>query len=541
MALSASSPIMHGNTRCRGLRGAGLVSEARLQATLTLVLELLLVAAAVGFVAKRLRVHYNIALVLAGAAVGAARLVEPMKLDAAIVLQVFVPILLFEAAISSDLRRLRDNLVPVLTLAVAVILLAMFVGAGILNRGLGLVWPVALLLATVLASTDTIAVIATVRSVRAPQRLSTILQNASAFDDATTLVAFAAVLAYAQRGTFDLATSAVGLAWAVGAAAAVGGLLGLVAAAVMSRTEDHLMEILLTVIVTFGSAVVAGQIGASSVVAVLASGLALVSGGWQHVTPTGRIAIRSFWETAAFGVNSMVFLLIGMQVDFPRLLGAAPAVAWGLVAVFIGRAVAVYALFGLLRLLRQPMPIAWQHLFVWSNLKGSLSMALALSLPAEFPQRELLTTVVFGCALVTLTAQGLTLSRVARALGIGQAGEAERRLQHEQGRLLSARAGQAELDRLQRMGLLPSGVFQRMRAGYQGSIARSEKELRDLLFLHSAEEARHLEAVQRRLMAVEKSALKDAGNAGILSEEVVAELSAELDKRLAELGRAEGG
>jgi len=515
-------------------------SETRLHDTLTLVLELLLIAAAVGFVAKRLRVHYNIALVLAGAGVGASHLVQPMRLDTEIVLQIFVPILLFQAAITSDLRRLRENLAPVLTLAVAAILLAMFVGAGVLYNGLGLGWPIALLLATVLASTDTIAVIATVRGVRAPQRLATILENASAFDDATTLVAFATVLAYVATGSFDPARGALDLAWAVGAALAVGATLAFLASIVLRQTEDHLMEILLTVVVTFGSALLAGQLQASSVVAVLASGLTLGSVGWGHVTPTGRIAIRSFWETAAFGVNSMVFLLIGLQVDVGALLGAAPAVAWGLAAVVAGRVTAVYLLFGILRLAGQPTPLAWQHLFVWANLKGSLSMALALSLPAGLAERELLTTIVFGCALVTLTVQGLTLGHVARALGIGRAGEAELRLQHEQGRLLSARAGQAELDRLQRLGLLPSGLFQRMRAGYQGSIARSEKELRDLLFLHSAEEARHIEAVQRRLMVVEKSALKDAGNSGILSEQVVAELSADVDKRLAELSQTEG-
>jgi CPA1 family monovalent cation:H+ antiporter len=223
-----------------------------------------------------------------------------------------------------------------------------------------------------------------------------------------------------------------------------------------------------------------------------------------------------------------------MQVEMPALLGAAAAVAWGLFALTLGRISAVYPFLWPLRFRGRPVPMPWQHVLVWGNLKGSLGMALVLSLPADLPQRELLTQVVFGCALVTLTAQGLTLARFARALGIGKAGEAERRLDVEQGRLLAARAGQAELERLQKMGLLPLGLFQRLRASYQGVIARSERELRDLLFLHSDEEARHTLALRRRLLTVEKSVLRDASSAGILSEEVAGELAAEIDRALAE-------
>jgi hypothetical protein len=105
---------------------------------------------------------------------------------------------------------------------------------------------------------------------------------------------------------------------------------------------------------------------------------------------------------------------------------------------------------------------------------------------------------------------------------------------------VAARAGQQELDRMQRMGLLPLGVFQRLRASYQGVIARSEKQLRDLLVAHSAEEARQSMVVRQRLLAVEKSAIKDAANSGMLSEETAARLAVEIDRSLAETGEDEG-
>jgi CPA1 family monovalent cation:H+ antiporter len=503
---------------------------------LTAVLQLLVVAAAMGFLARRLRVHYNIALVLAGVALGASRLVQPMALDAAIVLQVFLPILLFQAAISTDVRRLRENLAPVVLLSVPGMLVTVFVAGALLRHGLGLDWPRALLLGAVLAATDTIAVIATFSKVRAPARLATIVENESLFNDGTALVAFSLLLSLVQRGRFDPQQGALELAWVTAVGLAAGVALGWLASLAARYTEDHLMEILLTVVATYAAASVAESLQASPILAVVAAGLTVGTVGWGVLTPTGKVAIRSFWETAAFGVNSVVFLIIGLQVELPALRAALPSIGWGLLALTLGRAAAVYPLLGLLRVHGTPVPLAWQHLLVWGNLKGSLSMALVLSLPAALEGGELMRAVVFGCALVTLTVQGLTLAPVARALGLGRAGPAERRLEQEQGRLLAARAAQAELERLQRLGLVPSGVFQRLRAAYQGAIARAERQLRDLLFVHADEEAQQVQGVRRRLLTVERSALRDAGNAGILSEETAGELAAEIDRELAELG-----
>jgi len=499
---------------------------------LTIATTLLLVAVGVGFAARRLKIHYNIALVLAGAALGASRLVPAIRLDPEVVLQVFLPILLFQAAVETDLRRLRENLLPVVLLAVPGLLATLAVAGAVVHFGLGLAWPTALLLGSILATTDTIAVIASFRKVRAPARLTTIVENESLFNDGTALVAFTAIAAWVQRGQFDPRAGVLELMWVTLAGLGIGVAAGYAASLFMRQTDDHLMEIMVTVAVTYGASVTAEAAHASPILAVVAAGITIGTEGWKGIGATGKVAIRSFWESAAFGVNSVVFLIIGMQVEMPALIGAAAAVAWGLLALTLGRVAAVYPFLWPLRFGRQPVPLQWQHVLVWGNLKGSLGMALVLSLPADLPHRELLTQVVFGCALVTLTAQGLTLARFARALGIGRTGEGERRLDVEQGRLLAARAGQAELDRLQRLGLLPLGLFQRLRAAYQGVIARTERELRDLLFLHSGEEARHILAIRRRLLTVEKSVLRDASSAGILSEEVAGELAAEIDRAL---------
>jgi len=505
--------------------------------SLTVVLEMLLIAAAVGILAKRARVHYNVALVLAGVAVGASRFVPRVGLDPAVVLQIFLPVLLMEASLSTDARRLRENLTPVGLLAVPGMLTTMIVAGLILHVGVGLSWVIALLLGSVLAATDTIAVIASFRKVRVPSRLETIVENESLFNDGTALVAFSTILGVVEQGTFDPRRGLFDLAWVIGAGLAAGAVVGYVASKVMHKTGDHLIEIMLTVLVAYGSSLLAERLHASPVLAVVTAGLMVGNLGWQGLGATGKVAIRSFWEVAAFGVNSVVFLLIGLQVDFGSLVAAAPAIGWGLLALTVGRATAVYPFLALLSRGSQRVPLSWQHLLVWGNLKGSLSMALVLSLPAALPQRDAMTAIVFGCTLVTLVVQGLTLAPLIRRMGIGQPTDAERRLEAEQGRLLAARAGQAELDRLQRLGLLPLGVFQTMRAAYQGVIARCERHLRDILSVHSREEARHTRAVRRRLLALEKSAIGDAVSAGILSEAVASALMLEIDRAL--LGSAE--
>src|SRR5262245_9765594 len=154
-----------------------------MQGNLTVVLLLLLIAAAVGFLAKRLRIHYNIALVLAGVALAATQAVPKVSLRPEVVLQVFLPILLFEGTLAIDLRRLRDNLLPITVLAVPGVLTTVAVTGVILRFGVGLAWPVAFLLGSALAATDTIAVIASFRKVRVPPRLAAIVENESLLND----------------------------------------------------------------------------------------------------------------------------------------------------------------------------------------------------------------------------------------------------------------------------------------------------------------------------------------------------------------------
>ena len=155
----------------------------------------------------------------------------------------------------------------------------------------------------------------------------------------------------------------------------------------------------------------------SPVIAVLVAGLVIGNYGRKRgMSATTQIAVDSFWEYAAFVVNSLVFLLIGLEIRLPQLATAASAVAWGILAMLIGRIVAVYGLLPLTKRLGSPVPLRWQHVLFWGGLRGSLSIAMALSLPASVPGRSNFIFMIFGVVLFSLLVQGLTVDPLLRWL-----------------------------------------------------------------------------------------------------------------------------
>jgi CPA1 family monovalent cation:H+ antiporter len=163
--------------------------------------------------------------------------------------------------------------------------------------------------------------------------------------------------------------------------------------------------------------------------------------------PSRVLALQGFWEVTGFGINVVLFLLVGMQIDARMLVTEAGAIFLAVMALHVGRAVAVYGCFFVLKALRrEAIPPKWQHVMVFGNIKGALSMAAVLALPATLPHRERLVTIVFGVTFVTLVTQALPFRRVLFALGVAEG--AEDAYDRWRARLIAARRGQVELDGL---------------------------------------------------------------------------------------------
>ncbi|MBI9049679.1 MAG: Na+/H+ antiporter [Anaerolineaceae bacterium] len=363
--------------------------------TETLIIELLLIASLVAIVVRRLHIPYTVALVLVGLVLTTQ---SPVKLELTpeLILAFFVPPLVFEAAFHLNVNELRRNLVTILVLAVPGVLLTTLIVGGILSFGIGLALPVAMVFGSLIAATDPVAVVALFRLLGVPKRLSVLVEGESLLNDGTALVLFNMMLAIVVTGQFNLVESLVEFVKVATGGIILGMLLGWVISRLISNIDDYLIEITLTTVLAYGSYLLAENFHFSGVLAVVAAGLVTGNIGPQGMSPTTRIVLYNFWEYITFLVNSMVFLLIGLEVDISALIRNWQAILWAIAAVLIARLIVIYGLSWVTSKLSEPISRRWRHIMFWGGLRGALSLALVLSLPLTFgPEREMLRTMAF--------------------------------------------------------------------------------------------------------------------------------------------------
>lgn len=506
----------------------------------TVLIILLLVATGVALITRRLRIPYVSGLVLAGLAI-AEFLPERVGLNPALILNLFLPILIFEAAINTDISHLRSTLKPIAILAGPGVILASGVTGILLKLSLGLVWIPALFAGVILSITDTVSVIAVFKEVTVPSRLITIVEGESLFNDGIALVLFS-LIATAATGSLTIPGGIQQLLVVITGGAIVGLGVGYLSIGLLRRSDDPLSNMLLTVAIALGANQLGHIVGVSGAVAVVVAGLVVGNLGLsQYASASTKVTLRSFWEYAGFGVNTFIFLLIGLEINLTTLWHTLPAVLLTVVIYQTGRLLSVYPLLTLLQFFDRPIPLRWQHVLFLGNIKGSLSMALALTLPSSLPNREGLIALVFGVVLVSVIGQGLSLPWLVKRLKLSSVPDSQHQLETLQLQLIASKAAQDELDTLLKAGLLPKAVYEELRASYQARVAASERTLRDLYNRRSHHSTdgkashRKLDAVRRRLLLAEKGAVSDAFRKRVLSEDVVQTYLKDLDEKLLSL------
>ena len=513
-------------------------SQENVAELVIILIILLLGATAVALITRRFHVPYVTGLVLAGLAV-TGLLPRRTGLDPSLVLNLFLPILIFEAGINTDISRLRSTFKPIALLAGPGSVLASGIIAILLKFSLGLSWIPALLLGVVLANTDTVSMIAIFKEIPVPSRLSTIVEGETLFNDAAALVLFNLILKVYSTGSLTFLEGLQDLLFIAIGGMVVGLILGYLSIPVFERLDDPLSSLLLTVAVALGTFQVGQSIGVSGAVAVVVAGLIFGNLGLARTTSaSARITLLSFWEYASFSVNTFIFVLIGVEINLITLWNTLPAIVLAVLAFQAGRILTVYPLLAGLRWIDRPIPLRWQHLLFLGNIKGSLSMALALSLPTTLPGREVLIALIYGCVLVSLVVQGSSLPWVVKRLNLSKFSEAKRQIEELQAQLITSKAAQDELDSLLKSGVLPKAVYEEMRSGYQVRVAGAEKLLREIYNRRPDEfdpkrgATGKIDGIRRRLLLAEKVALTEALRKRILSEEIVHERLKKLDQQL---------
>jgi len=205
--------------------------------------------------------------------------------------------------------------------------------------------------------------------------------------------------------------------------ALVGLALGYLVSKLTKRIDDAQIEITFTTILAYGTFLLARHLHLSGVIATVAAGLVVgnvaVKTGMSLRTLT---ALRSFWAYASFIINSLVFLLIGLEVRIGGVLHAWKPVLIAIAAIFLGRILSVYTLVPFGNLFSKRIPFAWQHVMVWAGLRGALSLALALSLDSTFPYREQILNLTFGVVVFSILVQGLTIKPLIGVLRLAREG-----------------------------------------------------------------------------------------------------------------------
>jgi len=383
---------------------------------------LVAVAAIVGIVVRRLAIPYTVTLVVIGLV---AADLSPVHLEVTpeLVLLVLLPGLVFEASLGLDLVELRRTFGGVALLAVPGVVVTAVIVAGVLRLATGLDLGLGLVVGAMVAATDPVAVIATFRRLGTPRQLQTVVEGESLVNDGTALVVFAIALR-AIGSTISPLEEVADFVTAIVVSTAIGAVGGWATSRLMALVDDHSIELSLSLAAAYGTYLIADGLHQSGVIATLVAGLVIGSYGRRvGMGERTREALDTVWAFIAFLLTAFAFLLVGLAISLPQLIGALPAIAWGVIAILVGRAIVVYVMLGgasrlLARVRRnRPLPIGWLHVLFWAGLRGAVAVAMALSLPPELPQRELLQDVAFGIVLFTLFVQGSTAELVVRAAG----------------------------------------------------------------------------------------------------------------------------
>jgi len=499
------------------------------------VVLLLIIAAAVAIVARRIGVPYTIGLTLVGLAVGVGAHVESLRLSSDLVFYVFLPVLLFEAGFHLDAAHLRDQWRRILALAVPGVLVAFALTAvGVHYLG-GMAWSLALLFGALIAATDPVSVVSLFRRLGVSQRLTTLVDAESLFNDGAAAVLFAVVLAVVVDGhEFTAAWAAGKFLWMAAGGLVAGLVVGYAASFVHRHLDDHIIEITLSTIVAYGSFLLGQALGMSGVVACVTAAIVLGNLGRRRtMSPVTRVTMDTVWEYAAFVANSLIFLLIGLSMHLSLIGAHVGLVLIAFVVVVAARAVVVYG-YGLISRPFGGLPFRWQHVLVWGGLRGTIALALVLSVPAAFVGRQTLEVVTFGVVLLSLVGQGLTVPWLTRRLGL--AGEEQSVARRRRDALLEGFvSAHEELDRLQEAGVMPRAE----RADLERTIEEQEGLLLDGMAPLSDEPAEgEEERIAERLGALlaQRRRIEALRHAGALAAATAGELVDEVDRRIALLG-----
>lgn len=497
------------------------------------LLWLLIAASVIAVFTSRLKIPYTVALVLGGLLIDLFHLpiAASFTLTPEIVLILFLPALLFEAGLNINIRHLKENLGPIMLLAIVGVLLSTFITGYSIHWLTGMTLLPALLFGSLITATDPISVIAILKELGVSKRLAVILEGESLLNDGTAIVLFQILLAAVITGEASVGEGVRNFFVMALGGTALGLVLGYGMSRITSRIDDARIEITLTTILAYGAYLVAEHLHVSGVIATVVAGLMVGNYGVEiGMSPRTRVALWTFWEYLVFVINSLVFLLIGIEVHIFDLLGAWQSIALAVLTVIASRALAVYVLIPLSNRFSPAIRWPWRHVLVWGGLHGTVSLALALTLERDVPYRDEILTLTFGVVTFSLLVQGMTTKPLLQWLGVSSSRENEYdTIKVQQMALTSA---ERELRDLLENHVISAPVFERLRTDLDTQVEAAHKQMEQMYAEDTGLADDEVRIARTRMLVAEKSTIQRAMIDGLISLHTGEELMARIDEKL---------
>ena len=519
-----------------------------LLATLPIVFGLMAVAAFAALGARRTRIPESIFLVLVGLAISFLPGMPRIELDPGLVLSLLLPPLLYRAGVNMSWRGFRANLRAVLLLAVGLVIFTAIAVAEVSHVLLGLPLAVGFVLGAVVSPPDAVAPMAIARRFVLPSRLLTVLEGEGLVNDATALILFSFAIAAVTEGRHFSLMEAAGEFVAIVAGEIVWGLfIGWRGLWLRRWARDSRVEMVFALLMPFAAFWIPESLGGSGVLATVTCGLFVSWNGPRYISPATRLQGYFVWDLVVYLVESIVFLLTGLQArivadtldltEWERLATACAAVCLVIIAVrFVWVYLATYLPRWLMPSLarKDPAPPAKSTFVIaFTGIRGVVSLAAALSIPMNsdgtmFPDRGLVLLATFAVILVTLVGEGLTLPWVISCLGIAEYGRKESdadKRREINARLASIDAALARLDTLEGAVSAPDTV----------SALRRRNEDRRAYFVAACRDVAHGDlsnaaaALQLQFLEAERQSIASMYYRGEINDEARRRIERELD------------
>ncbi len=382
------------------------------------LLVFLLIAGIVAMLTRRFRVPYSVGLVLSGIVLSLFPFFARAPFSKELIFNIFLPPLVFEAALQIHWKELRRELPVIATLSTIGVCLSWGVTALGMRYLAGWEWMGALFFGALIAATDPVSVIATFKEAQIHGRLRLLVEAESLFNDGTAALAFEIMVIAAAGNILSVSGVAKTLVVSVAGGIFCGGLMAAVLLVFAGQTEDPLVEITFTTFAAYASFLLAEQFHCSGMLACLTAGLVVGNiGPLGAISPRGREAVTAYWEYLGFVANSLVFMDIGIYLSRQDFAGTLVPAVSAILFVMLGRLFTVYPCCAMFSRSVLHVRGRHQHVLFWGGLRGGLALALALGLPPDVPHRDTIIAVSFAVVSFSIFVQGLTMPPLLRRMG----------------------------------------------------------------------------------------------------------------------------